>query len=54
MFVHFSIDYVFNGEQTIPYNEKNKPNPLNVYGKSNRLGEKYIEESTTRSTNLKS
>ncbi|KEP30516.1 dTDP-4-dehydrorhamnose reductase [Bacillus safensis] len=48
IFVHFSTDYVFNGEQNIPYNERNKPDPLNVYGESKRLGEKYIEESTTR------
>lgn len=48
IFVHFSTDYVFNGKQNIPYTEKIKPNPLNVYGESKRLGEKYIEESTTR------
>lgn len=48
IFVHFSTDYVFNGKRNIPYTEKSKPNPLNVYGESKRLGEKYIEESTTR------
>ncbi|WP_249669033.1 dTDP-4-dehydrorhamnose reductase [Bacillus altitudinis] len=48
IFVHFSTDYVFNGKQNIPYTEKIKTNPLNVYGESKRLGEKYIEESTTR------
>lgn len=48
IFVHFSTDYVFNGEQNIPYTEKSKPNPLNIYGESKWLGEKYIKESTTR------
>ncbi len=48
IFVYFSTDYIFDGEQNVPYTEKSKPNPLNVYGDSKWLGEKYTIESTAR------
>lgn len=41
-FVHFSTDYVFDGVKNTPYHEQDKPNPLNVYGKSKWLGEQNI------------
>ncbi|MFA6433336.1 MAG: dTDP-4-dehydrorhamnose reductase [Elusimicrobiales bacterium] len=40
-FVHFSTDYVFDGAKTVPYTERDKPNPLNVYGRSKLKGEEY-------------
>ena len=42
--VHYSTDYVFNGVKQSPYNEKDAPRPLNVYGKSKLAGEQAIRE----------
>ena len=41
--VHFSTDYVFDGSKPTPYTIYDEPNPLNVYGHSKLLGEKYIQ-----------
>ncbi|MDR2017817.1 MAG: dTDP-4-dehydrorhamnose reductase [Syntrophobacterales bacterium] len=41
-FVHFSTDYVFDGEKGTPYTEKDQPNPLSVYGKTKLTGEQNI------------
>ncbi len=41
-FIHFSTDYVFDGKKRSPYIETDKPNPLNIYGKSKYEGEKEI------------
>lgn len=38
-FIHFSTDYVFDGSKNKPYIETDKPNPLNIYGKSKYNGE---------------
>ncbi len=38
-FLHFSTDYVFDGLKSKPYIETDKPNPLNIYGKSKYNGE---------------
>jgi dTDP-4-dehydrorhamnose reductase len=43
--IHLSTDYVFDGKNRIPYCELDKPNPLNVYGKTKLEGEKYIKRS---------
>jgi dTDP-4-dehydrorhamnose reductase len=42
--VHISTDYVFDGEQHIPYTEKDTTNPISVYGASKLKGEQYIQE----------
>jgi len=45
MHVHlatFSSDLVFDGNNTKPYVESDKVNPLNVYGKSKALSEKQV------------
>lgn len=39
VFVHFSTDYVFNGEKRTPYTEQNSPHPVSVYGLSKLAGE---------------
>lgn len=41
--VHFSTDYVFDGQQKIPYKEHDIKNPLNVYGSSKYAGELIIQ-----------
>tara|TARA_R110000868_G_scaffold205840_2_gene454471 strand:+ start:2844 stop:3620 length:777 start_codon:yes stop_codon:yes gene_type:complete len=43
--IHISTDYVFDGEKKDPYTIFDKPNPINEYGKSKLLGEKYIQET---------
>ena len=43
--IHFSTDYVFNGRNNKPLNEKDKTNPINYYGKSKLDGEKFIISS---------
>ncbi len=40
-FVHLSTDYVFDGEGKRPYTETDQANPVNVYGSSKLLGEKF-------------
>lgn len=40
--VHFSTDYVFDGEKQTPYVETDAVNPINLYGKSKLAGEDAI------------
>jgi dTDP-4-dehydrorhamnose reductase len=40
--IHFSTDYVFDGEASVPYRETCEPNPINKYGSSKREGEKNL------------
>lgn len=44
LFVHFSTDYVFNGNGTQLWGESDEPDPLNVYGRSKLGGENAILE----------
>lgn len=44
-FVHFSTDYIFDGNFETPIKEEDIPNPLSKYGKSKLLGEKILQES---------
>jgi dTDP-4-dehydrorhamnose reductase len=39
VFVHFSTDYVFDGEKRTPYVETDATNPLGAYARSKRDGE---------------
>jgi dTDP-4-dehydrorhamnose reductase len=43
--LHFSTDYVFDGEKNSAYTEDDPTNPINVYGQSKLSGEKTIVES---------
>ncbi|WP_188175428.1 dTDP-4-dehydrorhamnose reductase [Paenibacillus sedimenti] len=40
--IHFSTDYVFDGNQSSPYTEEAETHPLNVYGSTKAAGEKAI------------
>lgn len=41
--VHFSTDYVFDGEKDSPYVEEDFPNPLSVYGISKYTSELFVK-----------
>jgi len=43
--IHYSTDYVFDGEATTPYDEASPPRPINVYGTSKLEGETAIAAS---------
>ena len=45
VFIHYSTDYVFDGEKGSPYVETDSPNPLNIYGQSKLSGEKAVSQA---------
>jgi dTDP-4-dehydrorhamnose reductase len=40
--IHFSTDYVFDGEKRTPYVEEDEAKPISVYGQSKREGEECV------------
>jgi dTDP-4-dehydrorhamnose reductase len=40
--IHFSTDYVFDGEKREPYTEEDETRPISVYGESKRAGEENV------------
>lgn len=44
LLIHYSTDFVFDGEKGTPYNEADLPNPINAYGRSKLAGERAIQE----------
>lgn len=45
LLVHYSTDYVFDGEASRPYVEEDKPTPLNVYGATKLAGEEALRQA---------
>jgi len=46
--IHFSTDYVFDGEKREPYGESDEARPISVYGESKRAGEKLVLQTQDR------
>ncbi|MFN2540945.1 MAG: dTDP-4-dehydrorhamnose reductase [Chthoniobacterales bacterium] len=51
--IHFSTDYVFDGEKREPYLEKDEARPISVYGDSKRAGEENVLAVQDRSASAK-
>jgi dTDP-4-dehydrorhamnose reductase len=45
LLVHYSTDYIFDGQKEEPYLEEDSPNPQSVYGKSKLLGEDLVRRT---------
>ena len=48
LLVHYSTDFVFDGEKKTPYVEDDPAQPVNVYGRTKLEGERAIEGSGCR------
>ena len=46
--VHYSTEYVFDGENQDGYREDARPNPISAYGQSKYLGEQRLSENTEK------
>jgi dTDP-4-dehydrorhamnose reductase len=42
--IHYSTDYVFDGQKKDPYTETDSPNPIGAYGRSKLEGEHAIQK----------
>jgi len=48
LMVHYSTDYVYDGNSASPYTEDMPANPLNVYGKTKYDGDVAVQENCDR------
>jgi len=46
--VHYSTDYVFDGKKNTPYTIFDNPGPINKYGESKLLGERYVQTFSSK------
>jgi dTDP-4-dehydrorhamnose reductase len=44
LLVHYSTDYVFEGNKNSPYVEEDRPNPLSAYGRTKLAGDQAIQK----------
>ncbi len=44
MLIHYSTDFVFDGQKGKPYIESDPTNPINAYGRSKRDGEQAVQQ----------
>jgi len=44
LLVHYSTDYIFDGTKRSPYEEDDRPNPINAYGRTKLEGERAIQQ----------
>ncbi len=51
--VHFSTDHVFDGNNTRPYDEEDRKNPINEYGKSKHKGEELLKKTECTHTTFR-
>ncbi len=49
VFIHFSTDYVFNGNAAAPYKPEDKTDPVNFYGQTKLKGEELALQSNPQS-----
>jgi dTDP-4-dehydrorhamnose reductase len=45
LLMHYSTDYVFDGEKPSPYTEDDTPHPINAYGRSKLAGETALRQA---------
>ena len=46
--VYTSTNFIFDGQSENPYIEESNPNPINTYGRTKMLGERYIRDTCSR------
>lgn len=53
LLIHYSTDYVFNGQGTRAWIEQDETKPINAYGQSKRLGEIALAQSRVKFINFR-
>lgn len=53
LLIHYSTDYVFNGEGAKAWSESDLTDPVNLYGNTKRLGEIALEQSSCAFINFR-
>jgi dTDP-4-dehydrorhamnose reductase len=51
--IHFSTDYVFDGQSVEPYAEKETTNPIGIYGNSKLKGELRLSKSSCKNITIR-